>query len=293
MASLAIFASALQGYGWVLLGVGIVIAATGVLPALLCREPYYRTLPAEPPRENLGRALLDAFTNRPFMLLMSIIFLIMAGVSASNSMGVYTIIYYVFQGDKVAGSTLVGQLATVMAVSSFTFIFIIRSVVVRKGKKFGLLVCLIAGAVGNASQWFLIRPDNPNLTFLAFIVIAPSASAFWIVANAMKADVCDWDELRHGQRREGIFAAASNWVQKGASALSGLVSGAGLIAIGFDASLEGAQAPATLLQMRLFISIVPATLFVICLVLLYLYPLNEARMLEINRELESRRGKVA
>ncbi len=292
IAQAGIFDDVFTGYRWVLLGLGAVIASAGVLPAIFCREPYYQSLPTTPPRENLLLALAEAFRNRPFLLLMGIIFTMLAGVNAANGVGMFAIIYYVFQGDTVAGATLTGQIGTISTIASFAFIFLVREVVKRRGRKSGLALCLACGLVGNLSQWFLVTPDNPALSLVSFVLIAPSLSAFWIVANAMKADVCDWDELHHGKRREGIFAAASNWVQKGASAIASALIGAGLAAIGFDAALGGGQSAETILRMRLLLSLVPAALLLGCLGLLLFYPLDETRIAAINRELEGRRGVV-
>ena len=53
----------------------------------------------------------------------------------------------------------------------------------------------------------------------------------------MVADVCDYDELKTGQRREGMFGAIYWWMVKIGMSVAGLLTGLMLNASGFDVAL--------------------------------------------------------
>src|SRR5690606_17251584 len=109
---------------------------------------------------------------------------------------------------------------------------------------------------------------------------------------SMLADICDDDELRHGLRREGTFGSIFTWVQK--LGFSGAFFGAMLSLkwTGFDAALEGAQSPDTILGMRLTLAVPTAIWALIALALLAMYPLTRDKMYATRDELERRRGRA-
>ena len=75
-------------------------------------------------------------------------------------------------------------------------------------------------------------------------------------------------------------------------ALGNFASGWILQFTGFDAKLEGLQNPETLTMIRLLLSGVPAVGLVIAMLVVLRFPLTEADMGSIRRELEARRGTV-
>jgi len=81
------------------------------------------------------------------------------------------------------------------------------------------------------------------------------------------ADVCDFDELKGGHRREGLFGAVFWWVVKLEMALALALSGYALNYTGFDVALGGAQSDHTLFLMRLIDVSVPALASVIAIFL--------------------------
>jgi Na+/melibiose symporter-like transporter len=65
-----------------------------------------------------------------------------------------------------------------------------------------------------------------------------------------------------------------------------------LEAVGFKASLGGSQTPETIWWIRFLFASIPVAALLVALVLLAFYPLSQARMTTIRRELEARRGTV-
>jgi GPH family glycoside/pentoside/hexuronide:cation symporter len=107
----------------------------------------------------------------------------------------------------------------------------------------------------------------------------------------MIADVCDYDELETGQRREGVFGAIYWWMVKIGMALAGLLTGIMLNASGFAVELA-TQPEQTLFQLRVFDVGVPLVTSALAILIMLTYPISEDRAYEIRAELERRRGKL-
>ena len=151
---------------------------------------------------------------------------------------------------------------------------------------------LILGLAGSISKFWFYTPAMPYLQFGTIILLCPSLTAFWLLVDPMKADCADFDEFNTGLRREGMYAAVANWIEKVSITVVLLFSGMIIDFSGFDPALGGDQPEGTMLALRLAFSIVPACAFAIALLALHFYPLGEDRMYEIRLELEKRRGEV-
>ena len=77
---------------------------------------------------------------------------------------------------------------------------------------------------------------------MAVIVVAgiggAAAGCLDVLFPSIQADVIDWDELRTGERKEGIYFATWNFAAKTAIGLSGMIVGFVLEASGFEPNVE-------------------------------------------------------
>jgi len=99
-------------------------------------------------------------------------------------------------------------------------VFGITWVATRFGKRATMIMCLAIVMIGHLSSLFLFNPDLPYLSIVSTLMIAPGLAAVWQLFWSMTADICDEDEYRHGQRREGAFGAIANWIAKFAQAIA-------------------------------------------------------------------------
>src|ERR1043165_6915704 len=113
-----------------------------------------------------------------------------------------------------------------------------------------------------------------------------------MVMPSMMADVCDEDELRHGQRREGMFGAVFMWIQKTGVAIAFLGTGIALDYVGFDVKLAGHQSPETFFWMRALLAGATSITAAIAVVIACFYPITREKAEETRRQLEARRGAV-
>ena len=106
----------------------------------------------------------------------------------------------------------------------------------------------------------------------------------------MIADVCDQDELRTGERREGMYGSIFWWVVKLGMAAALAAGGFLLNATGFDVAFGGAQSERTLFLMRVFDVAVPLGTSLLAMLLIASYGITESKAREIRATLEQRRG---
>ena len=120
-------------------------------------------------------------------------------------------------------------------------------------------------------------------------MIGAALAGVWTLVNAMIPDVIDLDELKTGERCEGMFSAVYGWTFKLGAALALIVSGYVLNWSGFDAALP-MQTTRSILMMRIFFVTIPSVAIGLALFLMWIYPLTEKRSYDVRQELETRRG---
>ena len=158
-------------------------------------------------------------------------------------------------------------------------------------------------AFGGVMKWFIFTPGhtiynlNLGFTMLRFdpvilidpLLCGPMWVAVKIMLGSMMADICDEDELNHGQRREGIFGAVFSWLEKMVVSLAYLGTGLALSFAAFNPDLGGDQAPETFFKMRLFLSGAPTITALLAIVAVYFYPINAERAKHTSLTLKNRR----
>ncbi|HEY9247616.1 MAG TPA: MFS transporter [Rariglobus sp.] len=282
------FADPMTGIRVVGLGIGAVFLLTGIPPALWSRERYQKLGQAQP-KQSLKASFAATLGKGPFRRLMGITVLVVLGYNTFNAMGIYVNTYYVCGGDLKAAATLQGISGSVFVVALFTAVPLVTWIANRWGKVNALHVCLASGMAGSALKWILFTPAHPYWQMAVPFFIAPCTAGFWVIVTSMKADACDFDELKNGLRREGAFAAISSWLQKFSAALTFSLTGLILVVIGFDQSRGAAQAAGTVFALRAVFSGAPILFFFVCMLLARSLPFTPARMAEVRRELERRR----
>lgn len=117
------------------------------------------------------------------------------------------------------------------------------------------------------------------LLFLSLIFIGMS----YIPGTLISMEVMDFNKVNGGKALEGIVQSITNFTLKASTALAGVVTGAVLVAIHYDAALyesqafidSGGQLPAGLLSgLLLVISLIPAILGTVAALILLAYPIK-------------------
>jgi len=272
-----------------------------MMPGLFVRERFKKKTEHQE-KVKLLQSCKEAFSSRPFIILVSIIILnVLAGVLAMN-MDHLVMTYYMADGDITLGSIWKGLLSSGYAVVGFASIPVITFLAGKLGKKGSLYFVYGLTVFGGIMKWFIFQPGH-RIFYLGPIAIDPIilidpilCGPMWVAVKimlaSMMADICDEDELRYGKRREGMFGAVFSWLEKTAWSLSALGVGLTIWLSGYKSELGGNQDPKTFTVMRLFLAGAPAITAVFALVALKFYPITAEHASETRRKLEERRGTI-
>ena len=279
------------GARWVTAGFGLVIIVLGLLPFFFVKERFYHQA-SKQPKVSLRDNFRFTFTNRPFILLAVFTLVVTVGTSAKAGLAFYTKLYHVFGGDQKLAATVAGVESTVTLVVGLMGIPIFQWISKRFGNKPTLILAMAIVSTASLSTIFTYTPTMPYLTVLTAILLAPATSGMWLMMPPMLGDIVDYDELRTSERREGAFSSIYSWILKMGYSVGVGISGPLVEFVGFRVAAKAHQPAEVILTMRILLAAIPATLVGLGILVLWFYPLNRAKMREVNAELETRRGKV-
>lgn len=269
----------------------LLILITGYLTFKFPKERYQKVA-AKQDKVNLFSSLKSLTKDRCFVSLHGMGLGLLCSTMLVEAMGMYINFFYVWAGDVKQGASVSAIAANITQVIGIIILIVLKKYFMGVDKKKLIMGALLLALVGSTAKWFLFTPDHPYLILFMPIFFAPSYTALWTLFMSMLGDYCDYDEHKNGKRREGVFSSASGWVMKAGGSAAVAVSGFILAATGFDPDLGGQQSENTFLMMRVLFIALPATCFILSLIMTRLYPLDKDKMQSIRRELETRRGAV-
>jgi GPH family glycoside/pentoside/hexuronide:cation symporter len=295
----SLFRDTVHGARTLAIVVGVIVALLGIVPAIFLKER--QTLP---PAENSGKGLARnmaeffkgivlTFKCKPFVKICGATFLVFNGFQLGMSFSIYVMIYYLFGGNDGDAGQLLGWFGMLVSISTLGVIPLTGWIATRIGKRKTFLITISLSIIGYAFKWIGYNPDYPYWLLYAAPFVAFGTGSLFTLMGSMISDVCDFDELKTHQRREGVFGAIYWWMVKVGMALAGLLTGVLLKVSGFDVALGAAQAESTLLMIRVFDVGIPIVTSLAALWIIATYKLTETKVYDIRDELEKRRGKVA
>ena len=287
------FENSLVGARWIAFGLALIVFfGMGILPAIFGKERFYEVAQKENKKIGFIKAIGQAASSKPMMGLVGIVFALNFCGTIAGSIAMYIVIYYVKAGNVAGGLVLNAWNGTGFAIVGFLGIFVLRSLALRFGKRRAMLFVLALTAIGGISKWYIFTPDYPHLLLLDAVLNGPVWVSLGVIVPSMIADLCDWDEYKFGERREGIISSVFTWITKFGTSFTFLVSGVALHFSGFDEALGADQPDGTITVLRLFFvgaSVLAPILAIFCL---RLYNITEETAYNIREELETRRGDV-
>ncbi len=268
---------------------GIAFCVVGILDFVLRRdaERSAREAIANPPRLPLREQLQIVFSNRPFLIVCGIYLCSWLAMQFTA-----TILPFYVASCMGLPSNRFQLLALTVQATALILIPAWAWLSVRIGKKpvyfLGMAFWLAA-----QSGLLFIKPGQETLMFAFGFLAGFGIAVCYLIPNAMLPDTIEYDELRTGQRREGIFYGFFVFLQKISLALGTFIVGQALAAAGYISTGPG-EAPAVqpesaLTAIRIAIGPLPAAALVIGIVLAAFFPINKARHAAILAELAARR----
>jgi GPH family glycoside/pentoside/hexuronide:cation symporter len=284
--------------------VGAIFGALGAIPlfliGLFIRE---RSMPEQQEAVPFRETLRAAWKNIPFRYAVGIHMLNWSAVDMVAVVFPYFLLYWVAQGDLLASLNILGMdlayesaffgtlmLVCILFVPFWLWVSKIRNK--REAYALGMTLWVIVTFL-----IYLVQPGNTSHLLVLSALAGIGVSAAYTLPDAMFADVIEWDELRTGRRREGIFYGLRTLIRKLTGAFVLFLTLQALGWSGYISPPEGAlhftQSNSALHMIRLLVSPLGAIMLSGTIILAWLFPLTREKHHRIQRLLEKRRERLA
>ena len=260
----------------------------GMIPAIFCKENP-RNSKAE--KINIFKALKGILTNVPYLILIAGFFIVLTCCASTSGISGLFNLYYVCRGNAELNGNVVFWIGILYSVVSIFSLLILGKLSRYVGKREGFIIGMVIAALGNASYYFTLTPKYPYLQLVSIFIFSLSLQGCWLMLDSMSSDICDYEELRTGQRGEGIISSFRGFVQKASGALCAVLGGVLLKVSGFDAEVAKSAtglSEEVLFKMKFLYIAIPVSGFILGIILFCFYPLTQKRCAEIKEELNKR-----
>lgn len=140
---------------------------------------------------------------------------------------------------------------------------------------------------------FMVQPGQTFLLYFLAILAGVGVSVAYLIPWSMIPDVIDLDELKTGERREGIFYGFMVLLQKFGLAFGLFLVGIALDTSGFVKTVAGEAPPiqpeSALWAIRFVVAPLPAIILFLGIILAYFYPITREYHAKIRLELDQRK----
>lgn len=254
-----------------------------------------RVQPPKTQQSSVRKDLVELVTNGPWLILLATTITFILFVAVRSSVTAHYFKYVVgprelalpLMGTRTYGfETLVSAFNTVGQVASLIGALLVSSFARRVGKKKAFAILFLIAIASTAGLYFL-NADQVALIFLLQITGSITGGPLSVLLWAMYADTADYAEWKRGRRATGLVFSASTMSQKFGWAFGAYVALTLMSQVGFAPNQD--QTPESLRALVLLFSLIPAALGVVSMILLLLYPLHDARVEEIVKDLAKRR----
>ncbi|MDX2430012.1 MAG: MFS transporter [Bacteroides sp.] len=268
-----------RGYQLSMMGLAVICVIALLIAFLTTKE---RVAPDPKVKSSLKDDLKDLMHNRPWIILFftSLIFLIYIGIRSASTM--YYFEYFLERKGLAAAFMVSGTVSVLLGVLPTKFL------TKKFGKRNLFLGCTSIIVITLIINYFA-GPENLVLIFGTQIIFSFASGPTFPLLWAMLADSSDYSEWKSGRRATGLAYSAATFAQKtgatlGASFMLFLIGSFGYIA-------HAKQSAEALTAIRFCMTLLPAAIASLGLLVMYFYNLKDSKLLEIEKELNARRTK--
>jgi len=246
-----------------------------------------RHLANSPASLSFWEQLKIVFSNRPFLFVTGIYLFSWLGVQITQNVIIYYVVSWMGLPKAVSA-----QVALTVQATALVTLFVWSYISGRLGKKAAYFMGMSLWIIAQAGLFFL-QPGQVGLMYAIAVLAGFGVSTAYLIPWSMMPDVIELDELRTGQRREGIFYGFVILLQK-----IGIAVGLFLVlqALGWAGYVPSSgdfvptQPQSALLAIRLAIGPLPTLCLIIGMVLAYFYPITREVHAEILLKLKERQN---
>lgn len=248
----------MQGFSRFAIAISVIFVIASILTVINVKEKVV-TQNAE--KTTVKQMIRVLFENDQVKVILGIALFFNVAYQLSNSFALYYFSYVIGNKALFATYTGVAGVAQMVALAAFPKI----SEKIGRGKAFllasflpvvGFILLLLCG---------FILPGSIIMVGVCSAVVNIGIGFMLVLITVMLADVVDYGEYKLGTRNESILFSMQTFIVKFAGAFSGFVSGIGLTLIGYVPN--EAQAPHTIIGMRIIMIALPALLSFLCFVI--------------------------
>jgi sugar (glycoside-pentoside-hexuronide) transporter len=199
-----------------------------------------------------------------------------------------TMTYYLYYDLKLSDGQ-VASVNTIMWIIGLLWVWPVNKLSQAFSKKFSWNVSFGIWAVCMIIfPWLINKPGSAIAPIVMFSILVVGLNALYQVIYALIPDCVEVDELKSGDRKEGIYYSTATISQKVASAIAISILGAVLTAIGYDAATE--PSAYTLQGIKIIFSIGPTIACLLSMLCMASNPLNKNRHREVCAALERKKA---
>jgi glycoside/pentoside/hexuronide:cation symporter, GPH family len=286
-------------YGWQMTWVIVGVVAIGFL-LVTTFGTKERIKPAHDANASVKRDLKYLVTNKAWLLLLCTTLTWILFIALRSTVSAHYFKYFIFNGSSEAALQFMGMTYTftelvsdfntygqAASVVGVVLTFLFASKVPKKGLFISLFVLQIASTV----SYLFLEPGQLGAIFILEILGNLVGSPLPVLMWAMYADTADYGEWKTGRRTTALVFSASTMSQKFGWAIAAFLAFQLLQLMGFVANEIPSEAvKGSLVKLM---SIYPAVLGALSIVVFLFYPLNEKKMAEIDADLKARRATAA
>lgn len=243
-------------------------------------------------KTSLKDDLKDLGKNGPWFILLG------AGISTiffntiRDGAAVYYFTYY-FKGMSYIeySSSVIFAISTIYLLlgqaSNILGVYLAKPVSNRIGKKNTFLIAMLNATVLSIIFFWLDRTNITMILIFQFLISVNAGIIFPLVWS-MYADSADYSEWKNGRRATGLVFSAASMSQKFGAAIGMALVGWILTLYGYKPNVEQTEAAQN--GIRMMLSIYPAIGALLAAGFMYIYPLKEKVLEQIEKELAERRA---
>lgn len=267
-----------RGWQLTMAAYGIGAAALFVTVFLTTRE---RITP--PPQQDsaVRQDLKDLLNNKAWLVLFALALIIMVTIVMRGGASVYYMKYFVLRPD-LTGKFL-GAYSIALAVGAA-----ITPLLTRYIDKKRLMVGLMATVGVLSCAMFFVPAEAIGLMFVLNTLIGLALGPKSPLAFSMYADTADYTEWKMGRRATAMTFAAATFSQKLGGAIASAVIAWMLAGMGYVANQ--AQSDASRLGIVLLLTVIPGVVAFVAAFTMRYYPLDNARLMQVQSELLARKA---
>lgn len=242
-----------------------------------------RVKPEKIAHSSLLQDLKDLFKNKPWFILFLLGIFFVTMTTLKQGVTMYYFKYFV-GNVHLATSFMIAGLAGAMVAAALTGRLV--RIWGRKGTmKASLLLALVS-----SSLLFFARPEDTVAIFVLGVLTEFSTGPIVTLFFAMLADSADYSEWKNNRRATGLVFSAGTLSLKFGTGIAGALIGWLLTIFGYTAN--AVQSTHALDGIRLLISVLPAIVALLALVVFSFYKLDENFLKQIQQELQDRKAAI-